>query len=85
MNTGVLITLIGIIILLVFIIILLAVVLYLRVANLEESVAVLDLDSRKLKKVSVGNYLDVYRIKKHLGMEVGECEKDLEGDKSEES
>jgi hypothetical protein len=41
-----------------------------RLRNLEISIAELLMDTGKLKKVSVGNYLDITRIKKKLGIEV---------------
>ena len=46
-----------------------------KIRGMEAALAELLNDSGKLKKVSVGNYLDIIRVKKRIGMEVDEPEK----------
>lgn len=46
-----------------------------KIRGMEAALAKLLNDSGKLKKVSVGNYLDIIRVKKRIGMEVDEPEK----------
>lgn len=46
-----------------------------KIRGMEADLAELLNDSGKLKKVSVGNYLDIIRVKKRIGMEVDEPEK----------
>lgn len=72
MNTGIVIVIHSIVILLAIILLIYIIALRNKIANLEESVVELIGDSGKLKKVSVGNYLDISRIKKRLGMNVEE-------------
>ena len=91
MNTGILIALCGVMILIVFITIMVGVVLSQRIRKVESLETILETtvgenlgDISKLKKVTVGNYLDVIRIKKKLGMPT-DSETTGEVAKSEES
>lgn len=82
---GIMIALCGVMILVVFVVAIAGIVMIRKINNLEESVAELLGDSGKLKKVSVGNYLDIIRIKKRLGMEVGEEDSETGVNESKES
>ena len=46
-----------------------SIVTFIKLREYEAIIAELSNDSGKLKKVSVGNYLDVMRIKKRIGMD----------------
>ena len=81
---GILIALCGVMILIVFITIMVGIVLSQRIRNLEMTVEENLGDISKLKKVTVGNYLDVIRIKKKLGLPT-DSETTGEVAKSEES
>lgn len=54
-----------------------------KIKDLQQNTEELSEDSDKLKKVSVGNYLDIIRIKKHVGMDTEDSE--TENTKSKES
>ena len=85
MNTGIIIVIHSIVILLGVIVLIYLFAMRNRVNNLEEAVAELIGDSGKLKKVSVGNYLDISRIKKRLGMNVDEKDSESGVNESKES
>lgn len=70
MSTGSFVVLCSLLILIIMILGFYVCYLLTRLRNLEISIAELLMDTGKLKKVSVGNYLDITRIKKKLGIEV---------------
>ena len=84
MNTGIIIAIHGVLILLFLAMIVYIIILSNKIIDLEMAVEDSLGDISKLKKVTVGNYLDVIRIKKKLGMPT-DSETTGEVAKSEES
>lgn len=84
MNTGIIIAIHGFVILLFLAMIIYCIILSNKIVDLEMTVEENLGDISKLKKVTVGNYLDVIRIKKKLGLPT-DSETTGEVAKSEES
>ena len=84
MNTGIIVAIHGVLILLFLAMIVYIIILSNKIVDLEMTVEENLGDISKLKKVTVGNYLDVIRIKKKLGLPT-DSETTGEVAKSEES